>query len=134
MLGQINLTKTNIRAINFVNELEIEKKRNLSVALDTSLDFCDDKTLCKGNIDCTVKSTDNGEDSEERFELHVLIDGIFSADVELEESDELRTFVLKSMFPYLQSYVRIITSLSDLAPITLPYPGDDLFRRSEDGG
>ena len=26
MLGQINLTKTNIRAINFVNELEIEKK------------------------------------------------------------------------------------------------------------
>lgn len=69
---------------------------------------------------------------EERFELRVLIDGIFSADVELEESDELRTIVLKSMFPYLQSYVRIITSLSDLAPITLPYPGDDLFRQSED--
>lgn len=132
MLGQINLTKTKIRAINFVNEIESEKKRNLSVILEPSLEICDDKTKCKGTLDCTVRSTDNGEDGEERFELHVLIDGNFLADVELEESDELRTFVLKSMFPYLQSHVRIITSISDLVPITLPYPDDDLFRQGED--
>lgn len=128
MLGQINLNKTDIRAIDYINEQGFEKQRTLKVSLEPSLEVCnEDKMMCRGTLNCTIKSVDDKKDNDGQLELHICVDGDFSSDVELEDSDELAGYVLKSMFPYLQSYIRIISSLSDSPPITLPYPNENLF-------
>lgn len=124
MLRNIKLESANIRSVNFKNQLNNGGSASLEVHLGAEkVKDPENSKKVIGSIRCNIFSVDEEHKKIDLLELNLVVEGRYSLENDFDESDsELEQGILITLFPYLQNYIRIITSLSDMPPISLPYP------------
>lgn len=124
MLKDINLESANIRTLKFNNSLGNGGNVNLEVRLNVEKKVNpEDLKKVMGSIECKIFSVDEKRKKSGLLELDLVVDGVYLLVNDFDEcNDELEQSIVITLFPYLQNYIKIITSLSDMPPISLPYP------------
>lgn len=124
MLKNIKLDGASIKSIKFKNDLNNAGKTSLEVHFSANkVENPEDSKKAIGSIECEIFSVDKKHEKNDLLELDLVVEGRYSLSSDFSELDDaLEQAILITLFPYLQNYIKIITSLSDIPPIFLPYP------------
>ena len=121
MLETLQLDNAFIKSIKLNNNLSKRKETKLNISISTSINS--DKNNIVGKLDCEINSTDDKKekDGELEFSISVIGEYIYNGSIE-DGKDEFEKVVMLTLFPYVQNYVKIITSLTDMPTISIPAP------------
>lgn len=121
MLETLQLDKAFIKSIKLNNNLSKRKETKLNISISTSINS--DKNNIVGKLNCEINSTDdkNEKDGELEFAISVIGEYIYDGSIE-DGENEFEKIVMLTLFPYVQNYVKIITSLTDVPIISIPSP------------
>ncbi len=111
----INLEKTMVQEIKYVNKLGDNTTVNLESSVKYDSDYSKQEKQSKGIIFLKV----GDEDGKGDFFLSVEFHGVFYIDEELE-SDVVSNETYKLLYPHLQAYVSSVTALSGIPALRLP--------------
>ncbi len=111
----INLERTMVQEIKYVNKLGDNTTVNLTSSVKYDSDYSKQEKQSRGTIFLKV----GDEDGKGDFFLSVEFHGVFSVDGEWEP-DMVSSETYKLLYPHLQAYVSSVTALSGIPALRLP--------------